>query len=201
MVYSRIALSALVALVLGVAGLTAGVLTPQQADAFARKVAIITQQGTLAPRSASARRTPVTEAEVNSWFAYRANTLLPQGMTDPQITIIGEGKLSGAATVDLEAIARSRRTGGVLDPWSLLGGRLPVTATGVLRTQNGQGRFELQQAAISGVPIPKSLLQELVAHYSRSSDDPGGINLDEPFDLPANIRQIEVGQGQAVVVQ
>ena len=92
-------------------------------------------------------------------------------------------------------------SGSVIDPWSLLGGRLPVTVTGILRTSNGQGRFELEHAAVSSVPIPKALLQELVSYYSRTADDPGGISLDEPFELPANIRQIEVGQGQAVVVQ
>jgi hypothetical protein len=197
----RIALSAFAALILGVAVLTAAANSPQQADAFARKIAIISQQGTLAPRSAAARRTPVSESEVNSWFAYRAQPLLPQGMTEPQITIIGEGKVMGAATVDLDAVSRSRRTGGLIDPWSLLGGRLPVTVTGVLHTQNGQGRFELQQAAVSGVPVPKALLQELVSYYSRTADAPQGINMDEPFVLPANIRQIEVGQGQAVVIQ
>jgi hypothetical protein len=200
--YFRIALSASLALILGVAVLSAAAaLTPQQADAFARKVAIISQQGTLVARTAGARRTSVSESEVNSWFAYRARPLLPVGMADPQITIIGDGKVSGAATVDLDAVGKSKRTGSLIDPWSLLGGRLPVTVTGVLRTQNGEGRFELQQAAVSGVPIPKSVLQELVSYYSRTAEDPRGIDLDEPFELPASIRQIEVGQGQAVVVQ
>jgi hypothetical protein len=199
--FFRIALSASLALILGVAVLTAAAITPQQADAFARKVAIISQQGTLVARTSGARRTPVSESELNSWFAYRARPLLPVGMTEPQVTIIGDGKLSGAATVDLDAVARSKRTGSLIDPWSLLGGRLPVTVTGVLHTQNGQGRFELHQAAVSGVPIPKTILQELVSYYSRSAEDPRGIDIDEPFALPAGIRQIEVGQGQAVVVQ
>ena len=75
-----------------------------------------------------------------------------------------------------------------------------MTVSGVLRTQNGQGRFELQQAALSGVPIPKSVLQELVSYYSRTAEDPAGIDIDEPFALPAGIRQIEVGQGQAVII-
>jgi hypothetical protein len=198
--YFRIALSASLALFLGVAVLAAAV-TPQQADAFARKVAIISQQSTLAPRSSAARRTPVSETELNSWFTYRARPLLPVGMTDPQITIVGAGKVNGAATVDLDAVAKKKRTGGLIDPWSLLGGKLPVTVSGVLHTQNGQGRFELEQAAVSGVPIPKSILQELVSHYSRTAEKPGGINIDEPFALPAGIRQIEVGQGQAVVIQ
>ena len=168
--YLRIALSASFALILGIAVLTAAAaLTPQQADAFARKVAIISQQGTLVARTAGARRTPVSESEVNSWFAYRARPLLPVGMSEPQLTIIGDGKVSGAATVDLDAVGKSKRTGSLIDPWSLLGGRLPVTVTGVLRTQNGQGRFELQQAAVSGVPIPKSLLQELVSYAAATS--------------------------------
>ena len=199
--YFRIALSASLALILGVVLTAAAALTQQEADAFAKKVAIISQQGTLTARTAAARRTPVSETEVNSWFAYRARPLLPVGMTEPQITIIGDGKVSGAATVDLDAVAKTRRSGSLIDPWNLLGGRLPVTVSGVLRTENGQGRFELQQAAISGVPVPKTILQELVSYYSKTADDPRGIDLDEPFALPAGIRQIEVRQGQAVVVQ
>lgn len=201
--YVRIALSASLALILGVAALTAAAaLSPQDADAFARKVAIISQQGTMkTARTAVPRRTPVSESEVNSWFAYRARPLLPVGMTEPQITILGGGRVSGAATVDLDAVARTKRSGSLVDPWNLLGGRLPVTVSGLLHTQNGQGRFELQNASISGVPIPKSLLQELVSYYSRTDDHPQGVSLDEPFALPAGIRQIEVAQGQAIVIQ
>jgi hypothetical protein len=200
--YVRIALSASFALILGVAALTAAAaVSPQDADAFARKVAIISQQGTMVARTATPRRTPVSENELNSWFAYRARPLLPVGMTEPQITILGGGRVSGAATVDLDAVARTKRTGSLIDPWSLLGGRLPVTVSGLLHTQNGQGRFELQNAAISGVPIPKTLLQELISYYSKTENHPQGVSLDEPFALPAGIRQIEVGQGQAVVIQ
>jgi hypothetical protein len=195
-------LSASFALILGVAALTAAAaLSPQDADAFARKVAIISQQGTMIARTAVPRRTSVSETELNSWFAYRARPLLPVGMTEPQITILGGGKVSGAATVDLDAVAKTKRSGSLIDPWNLLGGRLPVTVSGLLHTQNGQGRFELQNAAISGVPIPKTLLQELVSYYSKTENHPQGVSLDEPFALPAGIRQIEVGQGQAIVVQ
>jgi hypothetical protein len=76
-----------------------------------------------------------------------------------------------------------------------------VTASGILHTQNGRGRFELEQAAASGVPIPKAILQDMVSYYSRTSDDPEGLRIDQPFALPARIRQIELRQGQAVVVQ
>ena len=83
--YVRIALSASLALILGVAALTAAAaLSPQDADAFARKVAIISQQGTMkTARTAVPRRTPVSETELNSWFAYRARFPVPTSMALP----------------------------------------------------------------------------------------------------------------------
>jgi hypothetical protein len=45
------------------------------------------------------------------------------------------------------------------------------------------------------------VLQDIVAYYSRTADDPEGVRLNDSFKLPAQIKQIEVGQGQAVVVQ
>ncbi|HEY1306251.1 MAG TPA: hypothetical protein VGF24_22005 [Vicinamibacterales bacterium] len=191
-----------IALGLGVAIVgAANRVTPQQADSFSRKIAIISAQSTMATRVAAVRRTPVSEDEVNSWFAYRAQSLLPQGMTEPQLTIIGNGKVSATATVDLDTVARQKRNGAVLNPWNLVGGRVPVTVSGVLSTGNGRGQFDLEEATLSGIPVPRSLLQELVSYYSRSDTQPQGIRIDDPFALPANIRQIEVGQGQAIVIQ
>jgi hypothetical protein len=197
----KAALSALIALAPVMVLVAAPRVSPQQADAFARKIAIISAQSTLATRAASVRRTSVSEDEVNSWFAYRAQPLLPQGMTEPQLTIVGNGRVMGTAWVDLDAIAKQRRSSGILNPWNLVGGRVPVTVAGVLHTQNGHGQFDVEETTVSGLPVPTSLLQELVAHYSRTPTTPQGIRLDDPFELPANIRQIEVGQGQAVVIQ
>ena len=66
---------------------------------------------------------------------------------------------------------------------------------------SGVAWFELESATLSGVPIPKSLLQELVAYYSRTPANPRGLNIDDPFPLPAGIRRIDVLPGRAVVVQ
>jgi hypothetical protein len=51
------------------------------------------------------------------------------------------------------------------------------------------------------VPVPKALVQQVLSYYSRTDEHPSGIRLDDPFELPAGIQKIEVGQGQAVVVQ
>jgi hypothetical protein len=187
----------------GLAAPQAAGVSEQQADAFTKKLASVTARGVSGVRGQTRgpQRTPFSETEVNSWFAYRSRDLLPAGVSEPSVTIVGDGKLKGAATVDLEAVAKRRATGKILDPWSYLGGRLPVTVSGVLTTQNGVGKFDLEEAAISGIPVPTSMLQDIVAYYSRTADDPEGVRLNESFKLPAQIKQIEVGQGQAVVVQ
>ena len=178
----------------------AATVSPQSAEAFADKVSLIRRHGDLGER-AGARRTPLTQDELNSWFAYRAKPLLPNGVSQPEVTIVGQGRLAGQAIVDLDAVAKRRASGGAFDPWALLGGRVPVKVTGILHTRDGVGRLEIQTAEVSGVPVPPTLLQELVSFYSRSPERPAGVRLDGTFALPANIRQIEVGQGQAVVVQ
>jgi hypothetical protein len=179
----------------------AATVSRQSADAFLQKVSVIRRHGETADRSATARRTALTQDELNSWFTFQAQPYLPAGVTSPQVTIVGQGRLAGQAVVDLEALAKRRSSGGTFDPWNLVGGRVPVTVTGILHSRDGMGRFEVQGAEISGLPVPPAFLQELVTYYSRTAERPQGVRLDDPFPLPANIRQIEVGEGQAVVVQ
>ena len=76
-----------------------------------------------------------------------------------------------------------------------------MTATGVLKTSNGVGTFQLESAALGPVPIPKVILQEIVSYYSRTPENPAGIDIDAPFALPARIREIQVEPGRAVVIQ
>jgi len=146
-------------------------------------------------------RTTVTEGEVNSYIVYEAREQLPTGVVDPYVAILGSGRVSGRAVVDLDAVRKQKGPTSLLDPMNYLMGKLPVTATGVLKTSNGVGRFELESAAISRVPVPKILLQEIVSYYSRTPENPAGISLDDPFALPARIREIQVQRGQAIIVQ
>ena len=171
----------------------------QSAQAFTQKVTLI-RQNAEAGRP-TARKTPVSQDELNSWFTYAATPHLPKGVSQPQITIIGQGRVTGQAIVDLEARAKRRASGGAFDPWSLIGGRVPVNVTGILHTRDGKARFEVQTAEVSGLPVPATLLQELVSFYSQTPDHPEGVRIDDTFSLPAQIREIQVGQGQAIVVQ
>lgn len=173
-------------------------VSPEQADRFLEKVALIVEHG---ESKSGARQTPLTEGEVNSYLRYRSAPHLPVGVTDPSIGIVGQGRLHGRAIVDLDQIRKKKGTGGWFDPISYLTGRLPVTASGTLHTKAGKGRFDLATAEVSGIPVPKTVLQEIVSFYTRSGDDPDGINIDDIFDLPAAIDRIQVEKGRAIVVQ
>jgi hypothetical protein len=173
--------------------------TRRNADLMKQKVATINRLGERPLKER--RRTTVTENEVNAYLALETIPDLPKGVVNPTITILGGGRLSGRAVVDLDAVRKENPPRSLLDPKNLLIGRLPITATGVLTTSNGVGRFALEGATVGGLPLPKLLLQEILSHYSKTPDKPEGISLDDPFALPVRIREIQVTRGQAIVVQ
>jgi hypothetical protein len=173
--------------------------TARDAQTMKQKVASIAAHGESA--SKQPLRTSVSENEVNSFIAFELGDALPDGVVDPSLTMLGTGRVSGRATVDLDAVRKASGITSPLDPRSYMSGRLPVLATGVLRATNGVGRLELQSASVGGVPIPKLFLQEIVSYYSKSPERPGGISLDDDFPLPARIREIQVEPGHAIIVQ
>jgi hypothetical protein len=171
----------------------------QDANAMRAKLLQIVVKGESCPCT-TRTRTAISEREVNGYLTHHATDDLPEGVVGPHVTIVGDGRVSGRATVDLDKVRTSKQRGW-LDPAGYLTGRLPVTAIGILHTRDGIGRFELQSATVGGVEVPKVVLQEMLSYYSRTPDDADGINLDESFELPAKIREIQVGKGVAYVIQ
>ncbi|HTI36898.1 MAG TPA: hypothetical protein VL484_04995 [Vicinamibacterales bacterium] len=173
-------------------------LTQQDAARFQAKLTRI--QAFAAARSAKAQSTELTDVEVNSYLRYSAGAQVPVGMTEPTLNALGNGRVAGRAIVDLDAV-RHQKQRGWTDPLGYLSGKVPVTASGTLTTSNGTGQFALESAEISGVTVPKFVLQELLSYYSRTPETPNGIDMDAPFQLPARIKSITVGNGSATVIQ
>jgi hypothetical protein len=201
MMHTRFAALALIAALAIVPAWAQARLTKQDADRFEAKLGKIVLQGkTAALKSAQARSTPITDLELNSYLAFAAKDQVPTGILEPTLNALGDGKVSGRAIVDLDVV-RTQKQRGWLDPVGYLSGRLPVTASGKLTTKDGQGQFQLESVEISGVTVPKAVLQELLTYYSKSPENPNGISMEAPFELPARIREIRVGAGTSTVVQ
>ena len=195
----RIASYALLAGLLTASAFAADPVSRRDAARLQAKIDRIAK-GNLARGKAPAT-TPITEAELNSYLRYEMADRIPTGVSDPWVSILENGRLAGRATVDLARVGQSRKSGGTLDPFTLLSGSLPLEVNGVLRTKNGVGSFAVESASISSVPVPVWMVQEIVSYYSKSGSAPNGIAIDKPFVLPNGIREIQTARGQATVVQ
>jgi hypothetical protein len=188
--------------VVAIAAVAAGAQGPlARADADALQVKIdriLAHAGTAEPK---AQRTEVSEREVNAYLTYSMGGMLPTGVVEPSIRILGGGRVTGRAVVDLDAVREDRHPTSLLDPVNYLRGRVPVTATGVITVKNGIGRFAFESAAAGTLPLPKVLLQYVLSYYSRTPEDPDGLSLDDAVAMPAGIRSIAVEQGRAIIMQ
>jgi hypothetical protein len=177
----------------------ADVLTRQLGDAFAKKVVVVqnhASDGVKKPLSTS-----FTQPETNSYLKFNAADLLPTGLTEPEITMLGANRVSAKAIVDLDIVRKKQSSGGWFDPTSYLTGKLLVTAAGRVVTADGKGRIELERAEVSGVSIPKSFLNQMVNFFTRTADNPNGSTVDDVFELPAKIKRIDSERGRFTVHQ
>lgn len=180
----------------------AGQATPDRstidADAMRKKLTTIVARGeSKTAQKPSPLRTTFTDREANAYFRVDGPDFLPPGVLNPEVTIDQGGKVSARATVDLDKALKP----SVFNPLSWFGGKTEVTATGTVQAAKGKGTLQIERATLSGVAIPKTVLQQVVSYYTKSPDMPNGFNIDEPFDLPSNIQSVETMKGQATVVQ
>jgi hypothetical protein len=173
-------------------------LSRADGDRMAQKLAAIELRGTAAPAPRSAgQATTFTDREVNAYFRYNGKDRLPEGVLDPQVTIQSDTRVDARATVDLDAVRKSSQS------WmaGLLHGSVEVRVSGSVAAANGKGTVQILSATLGGIPIPASLLQDVVSQYSKTTDMPNGFQLDKPFDLPSNIREVRLKPGSATIVQ
>jgi hypothetical protein len=175
-------------------------LSKAQADRFQAKLTQIEKNSAAPAKRSAARVTAISDGELNSYLRFLAGSQVPVGIAEPILHAAGDGRVTGRAVVDLDAV-RTQKKRTWSDPLAYLSGHLPVAAQGTLTTTNGVGRFALESADIAGVTVPKSLMQDLLTYYSKSQERPNGINMDDPFQLPSAIKEIKVGVGTTTVVQ
>jgi len=177
-------------------------LTQREADIMAGKVSAILERGEIAStKNAAPLRTVFIEREVNAFFKFYGPSFMPTGVKNTLLAIEEGGRVRARAIADLDAVRLSQPRGWFDPAAYLLRGQLEVTAVGVLTTANGKGTFLIENTTLGGVSIPKSLLQTLVSHYTKTPEQPEGFNLDKPFDLPSKIRAVETKRGSATIVQ
>jgi hypothetical protein len=170
------------------------------ADRMSQKVQALLARAEAPPAAAKPVTTSFTEAEINAYLRLDPSAGLPVGLRHPTITLLDGGRVDTKALVDLDLIRTSEKRGW-LDPLAYVSGLVEARTIGVFRGSNGKGVYVYESASLGGLPIPKSMLAELVAFYTRSPETPKGIPLDAPFELPHRIRDVELRRGLATVTQ
>jgi hypothetical protein len=173
--------------------------TRAEGDSMERKLAIITERGTLPPeRLAPAVKTSFTDRELNAYLTFNGQSRLPVGLREPRVTVPAANRFDGRALVDLDEVRNSKDYGFL---GLLLQGVHELKLSGTFSGTNGKGVVHISAASLDGVSVPQSLVDTLVSHFSKSPDMPGGFALDRPFDLPSRIRMLQLQNGLITVIQ
>lgn len=171
------------------------------ADSMRAKLAFVSETGDRPPdRDLQPVRTSFTDSEVNAYLKVYGPIFLPQGLTELQIGIGDPGRVTVRGIVDLDVVRLSRQ-GDWLDPTSYMSGLLDFTATGIVTVSKGKGMALLESATLAGISVPKILVEELVRYYTAAPEAPNGLELDEPFELPANIQNVLFEPSRATIIQ
>jgi hypothetical protein len=168
-------------------------------DKIQEKIDRIVENGSRSP--VPPQTTVFSEEEVNQILRVQMKEQIPKGLSDPSITLIGNNILAARVVVDLDEYKRRREGRGGLGPLTLLSGRLPITARGVLHTRDGQGQIRLESADVNGIPLPPALVREIILALSRNARTPDGYDIEQPFALPAKIRTVTVNPKELIVTQ
>ena len=66
------------------------------------------------------RPTQFSEAETNSYLKFKSAPILPTGLTEPAISLLGDGRVTGRAVVDLDVVRQRQSSAKLVRPHQLL---------------------------------------------------------------------------------
>jgi hypothetical protein len=168
-------------------------LSYAEAESLSRKFkAIEIQSQSRARKPASVL---ITEGELNSYLNLTYAPELP-GITDMDIRIDSE-RIEARGLIDLERVRGKVPPPSPWSPLALLRGKVPVVLTGKLRTRDGFGTIEVEEAWISSIPVPMSLVEQIVASATKKPSQPEGFDIHAPFRLPYYVNRVRLESARA----
>jgi hypothetical protein len=166
------------------------------AESLLRK--IDTMVAATARRPKTPAPVPVTEDELNSYLNLMLLPTLPTTVRDVAVEL-ETGRLEATGVVDIDEVKEELK----LSPWnplSLLSGEVAVRVAGrYLAPKDGFGRVEIDEVRAGRIPIPVSVIEQLVARSTRSEEHPEGVDIRAPFRLPHPVRRLRLEPGRALL--
>jgi hypothetical protein len=172
------------------AGSSTGV-SPRAAQSLQKKIDDIkkTQSGNHGSRPT--HEISVSEVELESYVIYSLRDQIPV-----QVDSIDVQLTPGAVGADTQLTLNSNTTGNPISD-ALLSGTHNLFVKGALSGSAGQGKFDLLEVRVDGIPVPKILIEALIDRYVKPRYPE--VDLKEPFDLPWGIHSIDIQSGKAAI--
>ena len=134
----------------------------------------------------------ISEAELESYVLHGLRDDIPARVDsiDVQLT-------EGAISADTKLTFPANSTGtSMVD--ILLAGTHSFFVKAKLVASAGQGRFDLQEVKVDGIPVPTILVESLIERYVKPKYPQ--VDIREPFTMPWGIESLTITPGKTTVV-
>jgi len=138
----------------------------------------------------------VTEREVNSYLNLSPSVKMPRGLSDVVVRLEQE-RIHATGILDLDKVRDKMPNLSPLSPLYWLSGQVPVLLRGRLVNDEGFATVEWEDVRVGNIPVPVSLLHQIVSSTTKSDDFPDGFDIRSPFRLPYSLRQVRIEPGRA----
>lgn len=134
----------------------------------------------------------VSEPELESYVLYELRDDIPARIEslDVQLT-------AGAVAADTKMTFGQGATGSTLVDL-LIAGTHTFFFKGKLAASSKQGKFDLEEVKVDGIPVPNILVETLIAKYVKPKYPE--VDLGEPFPMPWGIHSLVITPGKATIV-
>ena len=168
------------------------------ADGLSQKLDVLLRRSQLKkpPRE---KTVTVSEPELNSYLNLTLGPKMPKGVTDVVVRFERD-RLVARALVDLAEVQGKIPSGSLGGLLSFLSGKVPLEARGRLdAAEDGFGAFAIEEVNISTVPVPVTVVEQLVTSATKTAETPHGFDVHSPFRLPYDLKRVRIQPGQALL--
>lgn len=169
-------------------------LSPSEATALDRKFDELNERHKA--RRVIRETVLVTESEVNSYLNLSPSVKMPRGLSDVVVRLEQE-RIHATGILDLDKVRDKMPNLSPLSPLYWLSGQVPVLLRGRLVNDDGFATVEWEDVRVGNIPVPISLLHQIVSSTTKSEDYPDGFDIRAPFRLPYSLRQVRIEPGRA----
>jgi hypothetical protein len=169
-----------------------GQVSTKAAKALQEKIDAIKKAEQTPGHKPGSSRLEISETELESYLLYSLKDDIPAQIDSADVRLEPD-----TVSLDTQITFPSNATGNPLAD-ALVGGTHNLFLKGKLIAREAQGKFDLQEIRVDGIPVPNVLIQTLFKKYVKPKYPEA--DLEEPFDLPWGIQELRLEQGKATVL-